>query len=48
MAFITTESYKNVGVNIIKESETDNYLWVKMKDVENRLGLKCIRSLIRK
>ena len=48
MFFITIEFYKNAKVNVIKDSETDNYFWVEMKDVENGLGLKCIRSLIRK
>ena len=48
MVFITIEFYKNAGVNVIKDSETDDYFWVKMEDVENGLRLKCIHSLIRK
>ena len=38
MVFITTESYKNAGVDVIKDN--NNYFWVKMKGVQNGLGLK--------
>ena len=33
MVFITIESYKNAGVNVIKDNV--NYFWVKIKDVKN-------------
>ena len=38
MVFITAESYKNAGVHVIKD--TENYFRVKMKDIQNGLGLK--------
>ena len=40
MVFITAEGYKNAGVHVIKDNE--NYFWVKMKDFQDRLGLKNI------
>ena len=43
MVFITNESYKNAGVNVIKDK---NYFWVKMKDAENELGTKNISDLL--
>ena len=42
MVFITVESYKNAGVNVIKDNK--DYFWVKMKDIENGLGLKNVSS----
>ena len=45
MVFITTELYKNEGVDVIKDK--NNYLWVKMKDVQNGLGIKNISNKIR-
>ena len=45
MVFITAESYKNAGVYVIKDSE--NYIWVKMKGVQDGLGLKNIRDRLR-
>ena len=44
MVFITIESYKNAGVNVIKDNQY--YLWVQMKDVENRLGIRNISDLL--
>ena len=38
MVFITAEACKNAGVNLIKDNE--NYFWVKMKDVQDALGIK--------
>ena len=38
MAFITAEAYENAGVDLIKNNE--NYFWVKMKDVQDSLGIK--------
>ena len=42
MVFVTVESYKNAGVNVIKDNK--DYFWVKMKDIENGLGLKNVSS----
>ena len=44
MVFITIESYKNAAVNVIKDTKV--YFWVKMKDVENGLGIKNISDLL--
>ena len=38
MVFITIESYKNAGVDVIKDNK--DYFWVKMKDVQDGLGFK--------
>ena len=46
MVFITAEAYKNAGVAVIKNNE--NYFWVKIVDAQRGLGLKCMRSLIRR
>ena len=40
MVFITVEDYKTAGLNVKKDSE--NYFWVKMKDVQDGLGIKNI------
>ena len=40
MVFITAELYKNAGVDVIPDNETNHYFWVKMKDVENGLRVK--------
>ena len=45
MAFITAEDYKNVGVHTITVKNKD-YFWVKMKDLENGLGLKWLRGIV--
>ena len=37
MVFITIESYKNAGVNVMKDNKY--YFLVKMKDVENGFGI---------
>ena len=39
MVFITAETYKSAGVHTIIVKNKD-YFWVKMKGVENGLGLK--------
>ena len=41
MVFITVELYKNAGVDVITVYKEDHF-WVKMKDVENGLGIKNI------
>ena len=38
MVFITAEAYENAGIDLIKNIE--NYFWVKMKDVQDGLGVK--------
>ena len=38
MIFITVEAYENARVDLIKNNE--NYFWVKMKDVQDGLGIK--------
>ena len=40
MVFITVEDYKTAGLNVKKDSE--NCFWVKMKDVQDGLGIKNI------
>ena len=40
MVFITAEAYKNAEVDVIKDNETNDFFWVKMKDVQDGLGLK--------
>ena len=47
MVFIIAKLYKNAGVDGIKDNESDDYFWVKMKDVENGLGIKNISDCIR-
>ena len=46
MVFITAEAYKNAGVHstIVKNRD---YFWVKMKDVQDGLGIKNILDRIR-
>ena len=48
VVFITAEAYKNAGVHIIKDNKTNYYFWVKIVDAQKGLGLKCMRSLIRR
>ena len=45
MVFITAEDYKNGDVHPITIKNKD-YFWVKMKDVENGLGLKWLRGMV--
>ena len=40
MVFITAEICKNAGVDVTPDNETNSYFWVKVKDVENGLGIK--------
>ena len=47
MVFITAKLYKNAGVDVIPDNETNNYFGVKMKDVENGLGIKNMPYYIR-
>ena len=47
MVFITAEFYRNAGVDVIPDNETNNSFWVKMKDVENGLGIKNMPYYIR-
>ena len=44
MVFIAAEAYKNARVDVIKDNETDNYYWVKIRDVQNGLGIKNMRD----
>ena len=44
MVFITAEDYKNAGVHTITVNNKD-YFWIKMKDVENRIGLKWLTGI---
>ena len=46
MVFIIAEDYKNAKVDVIRDNE--NYLWVKMKDVQDVLGFKNIRDRLRR
>ena len=45
MVVITVENYKNAGVQIITVKNEDLF-WVKIKDVENALGLQWIRGMV--
>ena len=47
MAVITVEAYQNAGVHTITVKNKD-FSWVKMKDVQGRLGIKNISDLLRK
>ena len=47
MVFITAELYKTAGVDVIPDNETNNYFWVKIKDVGNGLGIKNMPNFIR-
>ena len=47
MVFITAELYKTTGVDVIPDNETNNYFWVKIKDVGNGLGIKNMPNFIR-
>ena len=47
MVFITVKDYKNAGEDVIKDSETNDIFWVKMKNVQNGLGTKNIRKKLR-
>ena len=42
MVFITAEDYKNAGVDVIEDNE--DYFWVRMKNIQNELGLENIRD----
>ena len=46
MVFITAEAYKNAAVGVIKDN--NNYFWVKMKDVQDGLGMKNIFDSLRR
>ena len=41
MVVITAELYKNAGVDVITDND---YCWVKMKDVQDGLGIKSMRD----
>ena len=47
MVFITAEAYKDAGVDIITVKKNKDHFWVKMKDVEKRLGIKNMSDRIR-
>ena len=46
MVFITAEFYKNVVVDVIKDN--NDYFWVKMKDVQDGLGIKNISDRLKR
>ena len=46
MVFIFVEAYKNAGIHVIKDNE--NYFWIKMKDVQDGLGIKNIYDSVTK
>ena len=48
MVFITADTYKNAEVDVIKDNEINDFFWVKMKDVQDGLGLKNIRDKLRR
>ena len=45
MSFITVEAYKNAKVQTITV-ENKELFWVKMNDVQDRLGIKNISDLV--
>ena len=47
MVVTTVENYFNAQVHTITV-KSKNFFWVKLKDVQNGLGLKWIRGLVRK
>ena len=47
MVVITVEAYQNARVHIITVKDKD-FFWLKMKDVQDRLGIKNISDLLRK
>ena len=47
MIVITVEAYQNAGVHTITVKNKD-FFWVKMKDVQDRLGIKNISDLLKK
>ena len=46
MVFITAEVYKNAEVHTITVKNKD-YFWVKMKDIQDGLGIKNMSDRIR-
>ena len=48
MVVITVEAYQNARVHTIIVKNKDFFFWVKMKDVQDRLGIKNISDLLRK
>ena len=47
MVFITAELYKTAGVDVMPDNETNNYFWVKTKDVRDGLGIENMSYYIR-
>ena len=47
MVVITVEAYKNAQVHTITVKNKELF-WVKMKEVQNGLDVKCISDLLRK
>ena len=45
MVVITAELYKNAGVDVVTDSD---YYWVKMKDIQDGLGIKYMRDRLGK
>ena len=46
MVVITVEAYENARVHTITVKHKD-FFWVKMKDIQDRLGMKNISDLLR-
>ena len=46
MVVVTVEAYQNTRVHTITVKNKD-FFWVKMKDVQDRLGIKNISDLLR-
>ena len=44
MVFIAIEFYKKARVNVTKHNE--DYVWIKIKDVQDKIGLKNISDLL--
>ena len=47
MIVITVEAYQNARVHTITVKNKD-FFWVKMRDVQDRLGIKNVSDLLRK
>ena len=47
MVITTVEAYQKARVHTITVKNKD-YFWIKIVDVQNGVGLKCMRGLIRR
>ena len=48
MVAITVEAYQNARVHTITVKKKEDFFWIKMKDVKDRLGIQNISDLLRK